>query len=235
MRHEIIQGPDFGMLTVTFEQSGEKVVAEASAMVGHDSGVQMETSMQGGLGGALKRAALGRESFFQNTFTSTAAGQRLQLAPATEGDIMHVSLSPETGPVFIQSSCYLASSPGVTLDTGWGGAKGFFSGTGVFLLKASGQGDVWISSYGAVHSIDIGVPGTHAAQGYTIDTGHILAFTSGTDYAVTKVGGLKSLILSGEGLVARFNGQGKIYLTTRNPAALAAFIYPFRPVQQETN
>ena len=235
MRHEIIQRPDFGMLTVVFEQSGEQVIAEASAMVGHDSDVTMKTGMQGGLGGALKRAALGRESLFQNTFTSTAAGQRLQIAPPTEGDIVHVALTPQTGTLYIQSSCYLANTPGVTLDAGWGGAKGFFSGTGVFLLKASGEGDLWISSYGAVHTIDVGTPGTAAAQGYTVDTGYIMAFSEGTDYSVTRVGGLKSLLLSGEGLVARFGGVGRVYLTSRNPAALASFIYPYRPVKQETN
>lgn len=235
MQHTIIQRPDFGMLDVVFEGGGEQLIVEASAMVGHDSAVQMETSMVGGLGGSLKRALAGGESLFQNTFTASGAGQRLQIAPPTEGDIMHLKLTPQTGALYIQSSCYLASTPGVKLDTGWGGAKGFFSGTGIFLLKASGNGDLWIASYGAIHTLDLGTPGTSTAHGYTVDTGFIMAFSEGTDYSISRVGGLKSLLVSGEGLVARFQGQGRVFMTTRNPAAMAAFIYPYRPVKQDNN
>ncbi|MBH25834.1 MAG: TIGR00266 family protein [Myxococcales bacterium] len=231
MKHQILQSPDFGMLDIVFEQAGEQIVSEAGAMVGQDSAVQMETNMRGGLGSALKRKMLGGESLFQNTFTASGPGERLQIAPPTEGDIMHVKLDASTGPMMVQSSGYLASTPGVNLDTKWGGAKGFFSGAGMFLIKAEGQGDLWISSYGAIHRVDVGYPNTPGANGYTVDTGHILAFSAGVDYTVTKVGGLKSLLASGEGLVAKFHGQGQVYLMTRNPGAMAAFIFPYRPVQ----
>lgn len=219
------------MIEVVFDQAGEQFITEAGAMVGRDTAVNMETSMRGGMGAALKRKLLGGESLFQNTFTASAAGERLQVAPPTEGDVMHVGLNPGSGAIFIQSSGYLASTPGVELDTKWGGAKGFFSGAGMFLVKASGQGDLFISSFGAIHAVEIGKPGTPGENGYTVDTGHILAFTEGVDYKVDKVGGLKSLLASGEGLVAKFHGQGTVYLMTRNPGALGAFIYPFRPTK----
>lgn len=231
MQHKLLQKPEFGMLDVVFDNEGEQIVVEAGAMVGRDTALKMETNMRGGIGAALKRAALGGESLFQNTFTATAPGQRLQLAPASEGDVMHVALTPDQGPVFVQSGGYLASSTGVHLDTKWGGAKGFFSGAGLFLLKAEGQGDLWISSFGAIHQIAIGQPNSPGANGYIVDTGHILAFTAGVEYSVERVGGLKSLLASGEGLVARFKGQGYLWIMSRNPAALAAFLRPFRPAK----
>jgi uncharacterized protein (TIGR00266 family) len=187
--------------------------------------------MRGGFGAALKRKMLGGESLFQNTFTSSAAGERLQIAPPSEGDIMHIEMTPETGSVFIQSSGYLASTEGITLDTKWGGAKGFFSGAGLFLVKASGTGDLFINSYGAIHEVPVGDPGSVAESGYIVDTGHILAFTEGTSYKVERVGGLKSFLASGEGLVARFTGNGKVYLNSRNASALSSFLYAFRPQQ----
>ena len=179
MLFEILQRPDASMLEVVFDQAGEKFIAEAGAMVGRDSALEMTTSMRGGLGAALKRKMLGGESLFQNTFTASAAGERLQIAPPSEGDIMHIKMTPETGAIFIQSSGYLASTEGITLDTKWGGAKGFFSGAGLFLVKASGTGDLFINSYGAIHEIPVGEPGSTAQHGYVVDTGHILAFTEG--------------------------------------------------------
>ena len=232
MQHELHQRPDFGMLEVVFDNAGEQLIVEAGAMVGRDTAIDMKTNMRGGLLAAAKRKVMGGESLFQNTFTASAAGERLQIAPPTEGDVMHIKVTPSSGPVFVQSGGYLASTPGVDLDTKWGGAKGFFSGAGLFLLKCEGEGDLWISSYGAIHEIPIGLPNTPGAAGYTVDTGHILAFTGGVDYNVERVGGLKSFLASGEGLVGKFHGQGRVYLMSRSPSALAAFVYPYRPRKQ---
>ena len=126
----------------------------------------------------------------------------------------------------MSSGAYLCSSPTVQLDTKWGGAKGFFSGTGMFLLKAEGTGPVFFSCYGGIHAVDVG-PG-----GYICDTSHVVAFTGGLQYDVQKIGGIKSLFFSGEGLVCNFQGQGRLWISTRNPSSLASFIQPYRPVQR---
>lgn len=224
MRYELQDKPDFGMVHVAFDQPGEQMLVEASAMVAKHSAVEMKTQMQGGLMAAAKRKLLGGESIFQNTFTATAPGQELWLAPGPEGDVEVMELDG-TWPLMMQSGAFLACGPGINLDTKWGGAKGFFSGTGLFLLKAEGQGPVFFSCYGGLHKVEVG------PAGYICDTGHIVAFTAGLQYNVTKVGGLKSLFLSGEGLVANFQGQGWLWVSTRNPSSLATFLYPYRPVK----
>jgi uncharacterized protein (TIGR00266 family) len=224
MQTEIVHNPDFGVLRVRFDQPGEEITAEAGAMLGRDAGVQMRTNMQGGLGGALRRKMLGGESLFQNTFTATAPGQVVWIAPAPEGAIETLVLEPGME-LFLQSGAYLASTAGVVLDTKWQGAKGFFSG-GLFLLRAYGHGQVWFATYGGVHTVDIG--GQY--PGYLCDNSHMVGFTSGLRYGVRKLGGLKSLFLSGEGLVCEFSGQGRLWMQTRNPASLAAFLHPFRSV-----
>jgi uncharacterized protein (TIGR00266 family) len=224
MRYEILDAPDFGMLKITFSQASEKVVAESGAMVGMSTDIKMVTQARGGLLNAAKRKMLGGESIFQNTFTSTAAGQSLFLAPPPEGDIRALELA-RGQEFFLQSGAYLAHlGDELTLDTKWGGVKSFFSGMGLFMLRVVGPGTLFYSVYGAVHEVP--VSGT-----YTCDTGHIVGFTTGLEYRIRKFGGYKGLFLSGEGLVAEFSGQGKLMLQTRNPASLAGFLHAYRPVQ----
>ncbi len=227
MRYELLDKPDFGMVKLTFDQQGESVLAESGAMVSRDGGIQMQTNMQGGLLAAAKRKMLGGESLFQNTFTATQPGQTLYLAPGPEGDVEVLEMDG-TMPVFLQSGAWMASAPTVNLDTKWGGAKGFFSGAGLFLLKCEGHGPLFFNCYGGLHAVDVG------QAGYICDTSHIVGFTAGLDYRVTKVGGLKSLFFSGEGLVCEFRGQGRLWISTRNAASLATFLHPYRPVERRS-
>ena len=227
MRTEIRHNPDFGLLKVTFDAPGEELTTESGAMVGRDTAMEMKTNMQGGVGAAIKRRVLGGESIFQNTFTATAPGQTLYVAPAAEGMVEEMTIHPGSE-LFLQSGAYLASTSGVVLDTKWQGAKGFFSG-GLFLLRAYGSGQIWFSSYGGLHTVDIG----QQYPGYICDNSHMVAFTQGLQYNVRKLGGLKSLFLSGEGLVCEFSGHGRLWMQTRNPGALATFLHPFRPVESK--
>jgi uncharacterized protein (TIGR00266 family) len=222
MRHEIHNKPDFASLHVWLDR-GEQVVTEAGAMMAMSGDLEMETNMKGGLLGAAKRA-LGGESVFMNTYTAKSDAQRLDVAPASPGDILHLPLTG--GSVIVQSGSYLCCTPGIQVDSKWGGAKSFFGGEGLFMLRCSGTGDLWLSSYGAIHPID--VQGT-----YTVDTSHIVAFDDTLTYGVRKVGGLKSLFFSGEGLVCEFSGRGRLWIQTRNASSLASFLHPFRPVKNK--
>jgi uncharacterized protein (TIGR00266 family) len=224
VRHEIRHNPDFGVLHVTFERPGEQVITESGAMVARDPAIDMKTNLQGGLGSALKRTLAVGESLFQSTFTATAPAQSMWIAPAPEGSIECFTLHPGME-IFLQSGAYLASTPGIALDTKWHGAKGFFAG-GLFLLRAYGQGLVWLSAYGGIHPIDVG----REVHAYLCDTTHLVAFTTGLQYQVRKLGGLKGAFLSGEGLVCELKGHGRLWLSTRNPGSLATFLHPFRPV-----
>ncbi|MFO7565209.1 MAG: TIGR00266 family protein [Enhygromyxa sp.] len=227
MQHQLIDTPDFGMLQITFDQPNETIVAESGAMVAMDTGINMQTSMRGGMFAAAKRRLLGGESLFQNTFTATGPGQRLYLAPGPEGDLRAMNLAPGQS-FFLQSGAYVAHvGDQLVLDTKFGGVKGFFGGVGFFMLKVTGPGTVYYCAYGALHEIDV------PPEGYTIDNDHLVGFTEGLNYNVRKFGGFKGLFLSGEGLVCDFQGQGKIYLQTRNAGALANFLQPFRPVKSK--
>ena len=64
---------------------------------------------------------------------------------------------------------------------------------------------------------------------YVVDTGHIVAFTEGLDYSISSVGGYKSLFFSGEGLVCRFSGTGRVWIQTRKLQPFLFWLFPFRP------
>lgn len=220
MEHQILYSPSYSLLELRLAR-GESVSAEAGAMVSMSSCIEMQTSAKGGVLGALKRSVLGGESFFINTFTATDTGE-LTLAPSLPGDICEIALAGRE--VYAQSGAYIASSPSVQVDTKWGGAKTFFSREGFFLLKISGTGSVFLSSYGAIHHVDLN-PG----QRYVVDTGHMVAFDQGVQYNVKRVGGLKSTFFSGEGLVCELTGPGRIYIQSRSPDAFLGWLIPKLP------
>jgi uncharacterized protein (TIGR00266 family) len=183
--------------------------------------VSVETKANGGVLGSLKRSVLGGESFFQNTFTAETAGE-VTLAPPLAGDIVEYELDGES--ILVQSGSYMASDTEVEIDTKFGGGRSFFGGEGLFLLKATGTGPVYLSSYGAIHEVEL-----DAGEEYTVDTGHIVAFEESASFDVRRVGGLKSTLFSGEGLVCTFTGPGKVWLQTRSQDALLAWLIPKLP------
>jgi len=126
----------------------------------------------------------------------------------------------------VQSGSFLAGAPEITLDLKWGGAKTFFGSEGLFLLKASGSGPVLLSSYGAIHKVTL-----DGRKPYICDTGHVVAFGQGLEFDVRKVGGWKSTLLSGEGLVCEFRGAGDLYLQSRSTQAFLSWLIPRLPTR----
>ncbi len=221
MQIDIQYSPSYAIAFATLS-AGETVRAEGGAMVSRTAGITMETKAEGGIMKGLKRSFLGGESFFMNTFTATQEGDQIGLAPPLPGDMAHWPLAGQT--IFLQSGAYVASSAGVDIDTSWGGGKTFFSGEGLIVLKVSGTGDLVLSSYGAIHSIDL-----QAGQQYIVDTGHMVGWSDGVNYEVNKSGGWKSTLLGGEGLICTLTGPGRIYLQTRSPQDFIGWLVPQLP------
>jgi uncharacterized protein (TIGR00266 family) len=137
-----------------------------------------------------------------------------------------LELSNET--ILVQSGAFVASALSVEINTSWGGAKGFFGSGGLILLKASGSGSLILSSYGAIHEMTLA-----ANQKFTIDTGHIVAFSESIGFKVRQVGGLKSTLLSGEGLVVDLTGPGRLLMQTRSTNAFLSWLIPLLPKSKD--
>lgn len=219
MEHEISFSPAYSLLTVSLD-TGESLRAESGAMVSHDTSIEMKTNATGGFLKSISRS-FGGESFFQNTFHATAPGE-VQLAAPLPGDIVHHELNNET--VYVQSGSYIAGDEDLDVDSSFGGSKSFFGGEGLFLLKVTGSGPLFMSSYGAIQEIDIS-----GRDDFVVDTGHIVAFEDSVDFDVRKVGGLKSTLASGEGLVCEFSGDGTVWIQSRSQAAFLSWLIPKLP------
>jgi uncharacterized protein (TIGR00266 family) len=220
MQTEILYQPAYSLCRVTMNP-GESLRAESGAMVSMSGGLRIETKATGGIMKSLGRSILGGESFFQNTFHAESGGE-VTLAPELPGDILTFDLAGQE--LVVQSGSYVASHTDIQIETKWGGAKTFFGGEGLFMLKCAGAGLLVISSYGAIHRVSV-----PAGQSYVVDTGHIVAFPAGMGYQVRKVGGLKSTVFGGEGLVCEFQGPGDLYLQTRSPQAFLSWLIPQLP------
>lgn len=223
---EISQRPDFALVTVNLDE-GQQIFAETSAMASMTPNIKLKSGFKGGLGKTIGRA-LGGESLIINTFSAEEGAGEVTFAAGSAGDTAHHRLNG--GELYLQRGAFMLHSDGVEVTGKWGGAKGFFSGKGLVLLKASGEGDIFFNSYGAIMAIDV-------TDEYIVDTGYIVAFEDTLNYDVSVLPGLrggsklKQLFFGGEGLVCRFSGQGRVWIQTRHVQTFLSWVNGFRPTK----
>jgi len=232
LNHEITHNPAFAMLCVDL-QPGERLVAEPGAMVAMTRNINLEakltTSASPGFGATVKallaavvRKYLGGESFFVSHYTTPQPGS-VWIAPGLSGGISHTKL--ENGRMMMSSGAYLASTGNIDVSAKYGGIRGVLAKEGAFFLQVSGTGDVWFNSFGGVEVID--VQGT-----YMVDNGHIVAWTGDLRYTMKSAGGgLVGMFASGEGIVCEFQGNGKLWIQSRNMQSIVSWIIPLLPAK----
>ena len=221
MKVEILYRPSYSVAQVSLDRK-ETVHVEAGAMVGMSPDIQMETQARGGFLKSISRSMFGGESFFMNTYTGGKDGDQIILAPPLPGDVAVVEMHNQS--LLVQSGSYLASSEGVQVDTKWSGAKTFFGSEGLIMLRVSGKGTLIVSSYGAIHPMQLG-----AGEKFVVDTGHLVTFEETVRYDIKKVAGWKSTLFSGEGLVAELTGPGQINLQSRSQDSFLSWLIPKLP------
>jgi len=217
MEYSIEHAPVFTTLRIRLAR-GERIKAEAGAMVAMTPGIELQARASGkGLLGTIA-AAVGGEAIFGSLYTAREAGE-LILAPSVPGDIVALNLSNQT--IFAQGGAYLAGAEGLELST-QGSLRAMVGGEGLFLSKISGSGDLFLTAYGSVIEKTL-APG----ETWVVDTGHMVAFESSVTYQIrTAARGLFSSVATGEGLVAEYQGPGRLWVQTRNLRSLAGLLSP---------
>ena len=217
MKCEVKYKPAFAAIFITLEP-GEKVTAEAGAMVSMDSKLTMKTEFSGGFCPALMRKFFGGESLFVNVFSNeTRQPLNLVLTQSVIGDIEEIDLKGRE--ICFQPGAYIAHTPGVKMGVRWAGFASWFAGEGLFKLKIAGRGKVFFGAYGGITKKSI-------SGQFVVDNSHLVAYEPGIRMKIGLSGGLIGSVTSGEGFVNRLSGNGDIYLQSRSVSGLVGFLRP---------
>jgi uncharacterized protein (AIM24 family) len=124
----------------------------------------------------------------------------------------------------ISDGAFVAATSGIELKvrTQSLGNALFAQSGGFFITETSGQGQVVVSGFGSMSMLDV-APG----KDVIIDNSHVVCWDSALRYEISMTTGQSSGFLgnlvnsqtSGEGVVLRFSGSGKVYVCSRNRAA----------------
>jgi uncharacterized protein (TIGR00266 family) len=210
LEYEIKYQPSYSMLEVQLE-SNEQITGEAGALTYMSPNIEIRTrTREKSILGSLKTSILGGQSLFVTDFAAVNGAGKVALVAAPIGDIIRLDITPQKGYI-IQKSAYLASTHSVDLDVRWEGfSRGLF-GQGLFMIKTTGTGDLFINSFGALDKHTL-APG----EQMVVDNFHLVAFSDTCEYEVRKFGTWKDTIFSGEGLVTYIEGPGEVYIQTKN-------------------
>lgn len=224
MRYEFEGSPSFPVIKV-YLSKGESIKAEAGSMVAMSSGMKLTGKMDGGIGKAIGRMFSG-ESFFMQVIEAVDKDGWVMLATAMPGSFGELKLDGNTE-WLVQKNGFLAGEETIEVSTkAQSLLRGMLSGEGFFVVKLRGTGTAFLSTYGAIHTVDI-----PAGEDVLIDNGHLVAWPASLQYEIVK--GAKSWVssvTSGEGVACRFEGPGQVMIQTRNPRDLGGWLFPYLPI-----
>lgn len=224
MESEIRSKPAFAHLVLRLNP-GESITAEAGAMASMSAFTRLTARWNGGFFGAILRKLFGGETLFVNDVACPAGAPgpaEVVLTQPTPGDM--VALPLDGNSLFLQSGAFIAATTGVVMGVAWAGIASFLGGEGLFRLKVSGKGTVWIGGYGAIAPRQIG---QEPADELILDSGHLIAYEPTVQIRSGLAGGVFSSFFGGEGIVMRIRGPGRIYLQTRSLEGLASWTNGF--------
>lgn len=209
-------------------QRGEKIFCESNAMVMMENNLEIGGKLRGGILQSFIRKFTAGESLFQQEITATHGEGDCLLAPELDGDMQILEIGPRQ--YILSDGAFVASTEHTEVkakvQTNIGGA--LFGGTGGFVvMETSGQGQLCVAGCGTLMEIEV-TPET----GITVDNGHVVAWDSTLQYNVGLpssksrglMGNLVNSMTSGEGLVIKFQGSGKVILCSRNRGNYLAWI-----------
>jgi len=193
--------------------------------------VDVRGVMMGGFRAGLGRAFLTRESFFTTTVANDSpySSGGVLIAPSDPGGIaLHRLVRGED--MVLTKGTYLAADEGVEVASAIQSpfsSFSNFSGTGLFLLQASGQGILAISAYGSMHKYIL-----RAGEIRNVDNGHLVAWSASMKQSMVLAstrrgstrrgifGAIVGSMTSGEGLHCQFKGPGVIYIQSHKKPSI---------------
>ena len=222
MKYKII-GSTMPLLEITLD-SNETIKSQAGAMKWMDASVSMKTSMDGGLGGFLKRKVMG-ESGFLNFFQGQNQGDRVAFGHTFPGNIIAIDVSQQS--IICQKRAFLCSEMGVEVEVAFQKrlGSGFFGGEGFIMQELKGQGIAFVEIDGECVELDLA-----AGQSIKVETGSVGMYESSVKMNVEMIKGFSNVVFGGEGLfLTTLVGPGRVWLQTMPIQSMAGELFPYLP------
>jgi uncharacterized protein (TIGR00266 family) len=217
MKSKIDGAPSFAHIHLELNP-GETVIAEPDAMASMDVDIDIKPKFNGGFFKGLLKKFLGDESLFINEFTNVSnSTKKITLVQSTPGDIREIDLNNSS--YCLQPGAFIACTPGINLGVRYAGIASFIAREGLFKLEVSGTGKVFYGAYGGI--IEKQVQGE-----YIVDSGHLVGYEPHMQLKLKLAGGIISSFTSGEGIVTKVIGNGKIQIQSRSLEGLASWVNP---------
>ena len=209
MDYQILHQDTFPVVQIKLAK-GEKISCERDATITRRGGLTVSGAIKDGLVAGIARSLLTSESFFTQVVSADRGPGEAIIGSGLPGSVVPLEISGSNS-YLVEKGGFLACTDGVELSTKMQGLmKGLFSKEGFFIIRLSGQGLAFISSFGAAHRFDLA-----SGEELVVDNGHTLAWEERVQYEITRsTGGVVSNLTSGEGLVCRFRGPGTVYIHT---------------------
>lgn len=206
-----IEGSETQIVMVDLEP-GQILRAETGSLLYMTDGVELETSLGGGLSAGLKRYMTGQNMFISDFKYHGEEGTAGTVALGTEfpSKIIRVTLADYGGELICQKGAFLCGThlTGIEMFFTKSFTSGFFGGEGFVLQRLTGDGDVFLKAGGALVRREL-------AEGETlrVSSGALVAFSPTVEYEVQMMKGVKNAIFGGEGLfLTTLTGPGTVYL-----------------------
>lgn len=207
---------------------GEKLICESDAMVMMEDNLELKGEMRGGFLQSLGRKIANGESFFQQSIEAVRGSGETLLSPNLPGDILILNCG-QNQQYRLNDGAFLASTENVKVEMkSQGIGQALFGGTGGFFIgETSGQGQLAINGFGTIFELEVkqGTP-------VIIDNYHVVAWDYNLQYQLslsTKkssgfLNNLVNSVTSGEGVVTKFSGNGKVIVCSRNRGAFVGWL-----------
>ena len=206
-------------------KQGETIYCESDAMVMMETALDLKGKMTGGLGSAIMRRFANGESFFQQHIEAVRGSGDCLLSPTLPGAIEVVDVGARQ--YLLNDGAFVAATSGTEMKvrTQSLGNALFAQSGGFFVMETAGTGQVVVSGFGSMFQLDV-EPG----KDVVIDNSHVVCWDNSLKYEISVttgggsggggiggfLGNIVNSVTSGEGIVLRFSGSGKVFICSRN-------------------
>jgi uncharacterized protein (TIGR00266 family) len=209
---------------------GEKIYCESDAMVMMETNLDLKGKVTGGVLSSLMRRMANGESFFQQHIEAVRGDGDCLLSPTLPGAIDVIDVGPRQ--YLLNDGAFVAATSGIEMKSrmqGLGNAL-FAQSGGFFIMETTGSGKLAVSGFGSMFQLDV-----VAGKDVIIDNSHVVCWDSTLSYDISVttsgnrgvgglIGNLVNGVTSGEGVVLRFKGNGKVFICSRNRDAFLGWM-----------